>query len=409
MLHSSVVPKVPQGWEWVLEIVDEAHMPHLGLPVKWDQTTKDEHQKIIFDPQTNKTINLKTGKASVKKEFPVGFIKATRGTNTVPGTSEPASVRVQRFMDPHLHDSLIKDASGSSLAPCIACGDYVKVTALASDHVQASSKIIDRQKDLVAKLNEDHDFADFLMQQPGMSKFFVKVQESNEDVYYGTLFFYELYFNDIDNIWLICQACNSQKSDDEALEWFKEKWLYGQEFLDYLGKCKQKPNAGGILEKTKDKKGLATVAIDWFWDRHANYISISQRLHENVITPLQVLNKQVDRVIGLENKIRSERLEASLDARMLFTESIVKAPGLGMPKRTDESSHSSSDDASRITPMKDQAGNDLVVTPNTYRKAAQETSSEIGVMAKESLRKNIIKFTEEKKPSQKTHRRKGKK
>jgi hypothetical protein len=408
MLRSSVVPTVPQGWEWVLDIVDEAHLPHLGLPVKWD-ATKEKHQRIAFDPEKNVSIDLDSGKKTKTKESPVGFIKATKGTSLVPATKEPASVRVARYMEPCLHDSIIEDASGSTLAPCIGCGDYVKVASLAADHLQAKSNIIQRQKELVEKLNEDQDFADFLLQQPGMSKFFVKVQESSGDVYYGTLFFYEIYFNDIDNIWLICQACNSQKSDDDALEWFKKQWLYGPGFLDYLGKCRGKKDSEVILLKVRNREGLAKVAIDWFWDRHANYISIAQRLQENIITPIEILNKKVDHVIGLENRIRAERLEASLDARMLLTESIAAASGLGMPKRTDESSHSSSDDASRITPMKDKAGNELVVTPNTYRKAAQETSSEIGVMAKESLKKNIIKLTEEKTSSQKTTRRKGKK
>ena len=63
-----------------------------------------------------------------------------------------------------------------------------------------------------------------------MDKFFIKVGNT----YYGTLFFYELYFNDIDNIWLICQACNLQKSDAEALNWIENQWPFKDEFLEYL-------------------------------------------------------------------------------------------------------------------------------------------------------------------------------
>ncbi len=65
-----------------------------------------------------------------------------------------------------------------------------------ADHMHAKENIINRQKDLVKKLNDDQKFAKFIMKQDGMENFFVNVKGQ----YYGTLFFYELYFNDIDNI-----------------------------------------------------------------------------------------------------------------------------------------------------------------------------------------------------------------
>ena len=73
------------------------------------------------------------------------------------------------------------------------------------------------------------------------------------------MFYYELYFNDIDNLWLICNACNLQKSDSEIINWLSNQWLYGQKFLDYLGPLKD----DAILKKTKNKRGLAEVAIQY--------------------------------------------------------------------------------------------------------------------------------------------------
>ena len=89
-----------------------------------------------------------------------------------------------------MHDSIVKDGAGNALAPCIVHGDYVKVESLESDHIQAKANILQRQKGLVEKLNQDPPFAEFILREPGMNKFFIKHK-------YGTLFFYELYFNDI--------------------------------------------------------------------------------------------------------------------------------------------------------------------------------------------------------------------
>ena len=91
-------------------------------------------------------------------------------------------------------------------------------------------------------------FANFLIQQPGMEKFFIKV----EGKYQGTLFFYELYFNDIDNLWLICQSCNLQKSDEDTVKWLQEQWLYGKEFIEYLSR--ETIADGPILKKVGEKK-----------------------------------------------------------------------------------------------------------------------------------------------------------
>lgn len=51
--------------------------------------------------------------------------------------------------------------------------------------------------------------------------------------------------------------------------------------------------------------------------------------------------------------------------------------------------------------MKDKQGNELIVTPGTYKKAAKDVSDEIGSMAKTALKKNIRKLAEEKKSGKK--------
>jgi len=251
--------------------------------------------------------------------------------------------------------------------------------------MQAKENIRKRQDDLIRMLNDKPDFAEYLLKQQGMNKFFVKHTDGK---YYSTLLFYEVYFNDIDNLWLICGACNLHKSDQDTLAWLKDQWLYGQEFLDYLGKLKLKPNGEGILKKTQNEQGLAEVAIAWFWKRHANYISTAKSLLENLTIPLQILNKKVDHIIGYGRQERAMRLQDSLNARILLAGSLVRAP-IGMPKGDNESSHSSSDEGLRISPLKDDHGNPLQISRDDYIQAAQETASAAPGLIKERLKQEL--------------------
>jgi hypothetical protein len=48
--------KTPVGWEWVLDILDEAHLPYLGLPVKWDEI-EEKHSRWAYDPDKKERID----------------------------------------------------------------------------------------------------------------------------------------------------------------------------------------------------------------------------------------------------------------------------------------------------------------------------------------------------------------
>lgn len=358
---------LPAEWEWVLDLFDQAHLPKLGLPVKWPATV-EEHTRIFVDPTTGESFSIDTGKRL--SSSPIGFIKASRGKHCMPGTDTPASARFERYYEPELHASFLKDHHNQSLIPCMAHGDYVKVESLQADHFQAKENIRKRQNELVAYLNKDDQFANHIIQQSGMNKFFVNYNGK----YYGTLFFYELYFNDIDNLWLICGACNLHKSNQDTIAWLEDQWLYGQEFLDYLGKITQQKKQG-ILDKTDNNIGLATVAIEWFWKRHANYISTAKKLYEDVVIRIQLLNKQIDHIIGFGKKVRAERLQASLNVRLMFAAKLVQA-GIGMPKGDNESQHSSSDEEARMTILLDSDGEEIPVSPGIYLRTAKEFGEE---------------------------------
>lgn len=234
-------------------------------------------------------------------------------------------------------------------------------------------------------LNKDKKFAESMMKLRGMDKFFVEV----EGKFYGTLFFYELYFNDIENIWLICSACNLGKSNHDPIKWLKEQWLFGPEFIDYLGKV----NDEGILKKVQSKKGLALVAINWFWDRHANYITTLKKI-EGMVRHLKILNKKVDVIIGAGKVKRAQRYLAHLDFRTEVVMNFLKAKGF-KPPRTDSESVEIDSQSSDHVALEGSDSDSLKPSVEQFRRAADATAkiapSLIRGVLKEELRKESMK------------------
>lgn len=376
---------VPESWRWILNIMEEAHLPNLGLPVRWS-TTKEKHARIAFNAETNEIIDIATGKTKKHQGSPIGFIESTSGNTPMPGTDTPASARLTRYLEPCFQQHFVRGSHGETLVPCIAHGDYVSVESLQTDHVQAKEEIQKRQQELIVRLNNDIGFSNFVMSLEGIDKFFVKVG----DKYYGTLYFYELYFNDIDNLWLICGACNLHKTNEESVAWFKDQWLYGDEFLNYVGRLRDI----GILTKTQNKQGLAEVAIQWYWDRHANYASISKRLMQDVVTPVQILNQRVDRVIGLvragADERRLHRHMASLDFRVALLSEVANMKGIDMPRAASESPHLSSDEESYIRVTGDD-GSIIPVTLELYKRSTSVFKSEFNEDIQKRLSAKIKK------------------
>lgn len=377
--NKKVFPKeVKAEWVKLLGIATEARLP-ATLPVRFESRTRFSHQKIAFNPDTGETFNLNDPKnIFVKKDTsPIQFIHLTHGQSPMPGTDTPAAVRAARYQEPLFQAHLVKDSDECCYAPCMIHGDFVKVESLQADHVQAKEQILKRQKELIEQFNADPELAEFILNQPGMDKFFVKFN----GVHYGTVFFYELYFNDIDNIWLICQACNLKKSNQDAIDFFKDQWAFGDEFLDYLAKLKPDKDAV-ILEKLENKKGLAQVAIEWFWDRHTNYISVLKSLFEDVKVPIQLLGKKLDRVIGAGGRKRASRLEASLNVRLQLLKTIANIKGIDMPRRGSESTHESSE---LDTYLRDEAGNIVDATIDEYSAAATSLAEDASGVLKNAL------------------------
>jgi hypothetical protein len=109
---------LPDQWKWVLDVYDEAHLPQLALPVKWD-SSKEKHALTAFNPETFDTFDIKNKKLISHATSPIGFIKATKGENPMPGTDAPASARYTRYLDDKFQSYCVEGAQGEILAPCM--------------------------------------------------------------------------------------------------------------------------------------------------------------------------------------------------------------------------------------------------------------------------------------------------
>jgi len=349
----------------------------LGLPVKW-KSTEDKHKQIGCVAKEGKTyeVFVRTTDPNGNVKFTskkVDFIKSTKDKNPMPGTNSPAAVRYQRYIELADQGGVSKDFKNEELAVCMTHGDYVSVQSLQSDHLIAKSEIYKRQLAFIDQLNKDKNFAAQVKKLPGMGDFFIE----ENGTFYGTLFFYELYFNDIENIWLICSACNLEKSDQDTVDWLTKKWTFGEQFLEYLGNNQHT----SIADSSKNKKGLAELAINWFWMYRARYVDILKRA-EGIKTHLMILNREVEYIFKKGNTKRAERKQASLEAKTKIVEGSLMAK-VGKPKTESEETASDTDSQERLV-IKEN------VSTEEYLSVAEETGKELKETIEEAFSKKLV-------------------
>ena len=193
----------------------------------------------------------------------------------------------------------MEDAKGNKYIICPAHGDVVKVESSQTDHVGSAKDILQKQCKMIEQLNANSLLAELFIIQFTLEELFVKVN----DVYQGTLYFYERYYNDIDNLWNICQACNLHKRDAEPLKWFKENDMFGQAFIDHLNKLKV--NDKGFIT-TAGGLGLAEVAIKWYRENHKDLIKTTKKLYTNVIFKIQENLQKAAAAVGIGDSSKAD-------------------------------------------------------------------------------------------------------
>lgn len=157
-----------------------------------------------------------------------------------------------------LHTQYENDYVTFGLRYCMADGEVAKKGLFDIDHAYTHSLIKKKQKALLEYLNSPNntDFAEgFLSAQDNsehIHKYFNKDQDGQIK---GTRYFYRICYDDIDNLLLLCHACNMSKSNKEFLEWFgKQEPLLGEAFV------KAVEAAGGLCDGIIVKKVMDVAA-----------------------------------------------------------------------------------------------------------------------------------------------------
>jgi hypothetical protein len=139
-------------------------------------------------------------------------------------------------------------ANTAGLRYCVADGEVGKIGLFDIDHTHAFSDIEKKQKALLVHLNDpaNADFAEGFLSAGGIAQYFGKHPDGKIK---GTRRFFKLCYNDIDNLLLLCHACNMHKSNKESLEWFgKQEPFLGGKFVKAVN------DAGGLYDGIIVKK-----------------------------------------------------------------------------------------------------------------------------------------------------------
>jgi len=115
-------------------------------------------------------------------------------------------------------------------------GEYVRPSGTDGEHAMPFHDIKNNQTQLIDYLNDaaNKQFADDFLKEPGINEFFRR--DPNDKKIKGTGYFYKLCYNNPSNLWLLCHACNIEKTDSEVLEWFKKQENFGEPFTEALEK-----------------------------------------------------------------------------------------------------------------------------------------------------------------------------
>jgi hypothetical protein len=332
---------------------EEAQLPMEGLPKRWS-ATQIKHRETPLDPKTVEEI---------------AFIDDTYGSGHAATIS-----RLKEMKDSGL---LSENAIGDILAPCFTSGDYVPVKSLEADHAQPKEDIFKRQLAVIARLNEDKSFAQRLLQQPYAGSFFIEDPPKSGN-YKGSKFFYEIYYNDINNIWLLCHYCNNSKNNEEFYSWLEKQWLYGKSFLDYIRNEGTHNNT--VLQKVgDDKKGLGEIAIKWFATSQSNYLKNLKALQEKIINPIQHQNQQGARAIAQGKRNKGNKYLSNANTQIQMVSGVTESLKTLMPE------HNS--DTSSLSPSDEEATTQAAKELNLILKSTTEDNFSLSYTELNSKRK----------------------
>ncbi len=274
--------------------------PHIALPKKQFQPPDFEKSIIGW----KKTIYDHPARAA--GENPVDFWTCKEADGRI------ASVR---------RELIAKSLNPRKAEEALSCanGDYYRVGDLQADHLVTAEKIFERLLEMVEAMNLDPVFAAQRMAHPESQNYFFK---DSDGQYHGTKYLYQIYFNAIDNLWLLSTSANTTATGKgtQGPEWLDTHPMFGQRFLDEVGPL----DNSTIIPLTSRGEMLAKVAREWFVKTYCASIEAGSHIKKEVAEPIRTLT---DRLSGKQHPYDAGTKRASLAAltALAGAETIAKA------------------------------------------------------------------------------------
>ncbi|MFY7697594.1 MAG: hypothetical protein ACOVQX_02080 [Legionella sp.] len=237
---------------------------------------------------------------------------------------------------------------------CLVHEGFVQLSASDMDHTVSFKDITERQTRFLKMLNivGNQTFSDEFLQQPGINRLFGRPASAPFEVQ-GSREFYTICYNNLSNLWLICHACNIEKSDGGLLEWFMQHKSFGSGFIAQLERDGGLHRGiifsmvGGerigrfplgeqemLVDIYRDGIGIGRYAWDWYLKNNHVIYEQHKVFQNKIYAPFQEALESIRTLPLDEGGVRLKRIKRRLDdAQTAFA----------TPHQSHESSSSDSD------------------------------------------------------------------
>lgn len=266
----------------------------LFLPEKFDKTSRKWSKMPYENP----------GRSSSTE--PIDFFK--RGDKGLP---QIASVRN------HL---IAFDYNPRHVGEALSYADaaFYRHGDLHADHLQSAESLIERQKEMILAMNVDPLFAEEVFPIGSQSSYFIRNSLGKIS---GSKYFFMVYHNCVDNLWLISAAENSGsgKGGQDAIQWLEKHDRFGRGFFESLS---------GKIDKTKilymaDGKILAAKAKEWFKLQYKDEIFLDSAIKVGIIRPMK---HRASLLVGMPSGHEKKKASVALMATLVVSQEVVAVP-----------------------------------------------------------------------------------
>lgn len=303
------------------------------LGEKWKKK-REKDAKVAYNPLGKKHKTLNTAAADFEEKSysnpPIGFIISENKMDPGQGSSNPPAARVQIFEQDKSKGLIAESHEGEIRVICIPEGKLVEPEFLQADHLEAKIKFIEELGRLVETVNDNKKVADQIIKKSTYKDLLIKTtfKEGKEEKYYGTKLLYELAFNNIDNLWLICSKCNNKKSAKNPVEWLGDQPMLGGELLAFLQSEKITDNKNNIIQGKENE--ILTTVKNWYIQKSSEYIKNLKLIFEEITAPFESAARKIHEEKDLEEHSKKQTgfdIQASIAAaaaKEAFSDQVAK-------------------------------------------------------------------------------------